>query len=61
MWRLLASLWAVLLVMGCSNQSLYESGTGFRIQQCSQIRDRDERSECLERATRSYQEYQSQY
>lgn len=54
----LASLAGVLfLVSGCTGREIYQSGLGWRQNECQKVLDAAERARCMETANKDYDSY----
>ncbi|MGB5539552.1 MAG: hypothetical protein WBO37_05650 [Gammaproteobacteria bacterium] len=46
-----------LVVSGCAASLVYDSGRGWKQQECQKIPDRQERQRCLQSSAMTYEEY----
>lgn len=49
-----------MLVSACTSQQVYDSGQGWRRNECNRLMDHDERARCMETATMPYDIYKQQ-
>jgi hypothetical protein len=55
----LVTLVLSLLVSACTSQQVYDSGQGWRHNECNRLMDHDERARCMETATMPYDTYKT--